>query len=83
MVLLRRAENGSGRDNAKTYLTENPDVFEDIYNKVMSAIMSNGNDDTADDEGGSSAFADTVNDTPLAEEKKASSRISIDVAVDD
>ena len=77
---LRMAQ---GRDNAKTYLTENPDVFEDIYNKVMSAIMSNGNDDTADDEGGSSAFADTVNDTPLAEEKKSSSRISIDVAVDD
>ena len=77
---LRMAQ---GRDNAKTYLTENPDVFEDIYNKVMSVIMSNGNDDTADDEGGSSAFADTVNDTPLAEEKKSSSRISIDVAVDD
>lgn len=74
---LRMAQ---GRDNAKAYLMENPEIFEDIYNKVMAALLSDGTEAPADTDEGA-LVVDT--DTEIPEEKKASKRISIDVAVDD
>lgn len=73
---LRMAQ---GRDNAKIFLTENPEVYSDIYQKVMDYVQNTGSEDapvdTADGYDG---------DQPLSEEtKSAASRISIDVAVDD
>lgn len=73
---LRMAQ---GRDNAKVFLTENPEVYTDIYQKVMDYVQNTGNEDapvdTADGYDG---------DQLLSEEtKSAASRISIDVAVDD
>ncbi len=74
---LRMAQ---GRDNAKNYLMENPEIFEDVYTKVMAALLSDGTDSVADTAAGTLPDAD---DTVIPEEKKAGSRISIDVAVDD
>lgn len=74
---LRMAQ---GRDNAKNYLMENPEIFEDVYTKVMAAILSDGTDSVADTAEGT---LPDVDDTVIPEEKKAGSRISIDVAVDD
>ena len=33
---------GQGRENAKTYLRENPDVFEEIYEKVRAHYNMDG-----------------------------------------
>ncbi|MBE6762369.1 MAG: recombinase RecA [Ruminococcaceae bacterium] len=74
---LRMAQ---GRDNAKTYLTENPEIFEDVYTKVMDALLSKGTNADADT---SDAIVPDTAETVIPEEKKAGSRISIDVAVDD
>ena len=73
---LRMAQ---GRDNAKIYLNENPEIFEDIYTKVMDALIAK---DAPED---TNAIDLTDISEPLfpAEEKKTSSKISIDVAVDD
>ena len=75
---LRMAQ---GRDNAKAYLTENPEIFEDIYTKVMAALLSDGTEANADAE--DSVLSVDTTDTAITEEKKTSKRISIDVAVDD
>ena len=75
---LRMAQ---GRDNAKAYLTENPEIFEDIYTKVMAALLSDGTEANADAE--DSVLSVDTTDTAIPEEKKTSKRISIDVAVDD
>lgn len=74
---LRMAQ---GRDNAKTYLSENPEIFEDVYTKVMDALLSKGTNADADT---SDAIVPDTAETVIPEEKKAGSRISIDVAVDD
>ena len=73
---LRMAQ---GRDNAKIYLNENPEIFEDIYTKVMDALIAK---DAPED---TNPIDLTDISEPLfpAEEKKTSSKISIDVAVDD
>ncbi len=73
---LRMAQ---GRDNAKNYLTENPEIFEDIYQKVMDALVAK---DAPEGEA-TENNADVLEPTFPAEEKKTSSKISIDVAVDD
>ena len=73
---LRMAQ---GRDNAKLYLSENPEIFEDIYTKVMSALTANDSPEAED----AADTIDTIGSAFPAEEKKASSKISIDVAVDD
>lgn len=72
---LRMAQ---GKDNAKIYLSENPEIFSEIQEKVMAAIQSNT--DVVD------AVAEAVEVTSVdapQETKMPSSRISIDVAVDD
>ena len=73
---LRMAQ---GRDNAKVYLTENVEIYEEVYTKVMEALLSNGD---AEAEAPETSVADAAQ-TVVPEEKKATSRISIDVAVDD
>ena len=73
---LRMAQ---GRDNAKNYLTENPEIFEDIYQKVMDALVAK----EAPEGEATENNADVLEPTFPAEEKKTSSKISIDVAVDD
>ncbi len=68
-----------GRDNAKTYLTENPEIYTEIYEKVMSAVNSNDEAETPVSSGASrEVFADQTPSEPAPK-----SRISIDVAVDD
>lgn len=74
---LRMAQ---GRDNAKTYLTENVEIYEEIYNKVMDALLSKGE---TEGEIPATTFAEDLDQPVIPEEKKKSSRISIDVAVDD
>ena len=74
---LRMAQ---GRDNAKTYLTENPEVFNDIYERVLAVVTAKNTDGSED------AVNELIPKSPLDEtpvEKKVSGRISIDVAVDD
>ncbi|MBQ3088549.1 MAG: recombinase RecA [Clostridia bacterium] len=73
---LRMAQ---GRDNAKNYLTENPEIFEDIYQKVMDALVAK---DAPEGEAIENN-ADVLEPSFPSEEKKTSSKISIDVAVDD
>ncbi len=69
---LRMAQ---GRDNAKMYLSENAEVFQEVQEKVLAAMKK----DVAD--GIEAAAAEPVE---APEETKApASRISIDVAVDD
>ncbi len=73
---LRMAQ---GRDNAKIYLSENPEIFEDIYTKVMDALIAKD----APEDTNAIELADVSEPLFPAEEKKTSSKISIDVAVDD
>lgn len=72
---LRMAQ---GRDNAKIYLTENPEIYTEIYEKVMSAVNGDG-EETATSTATSPESA--IDQTPS--EPTPKSRISIDVAVDD
>ena len=74
---LRMAQ---GRDNAKAYLIENPEIFEDVYSKVMASLLNDGTNAPADAGEGVMPVED---ETVIPEEKKTSKRISIDVAVDD
>jgi len=74
---LRMAQ---GRDNAKTYLTENVEIYEEIYNKVMDALLSKGE---PEGEIPATPLAEDLDQPVIPEEKKKTSRISIDVAVDD
>ena len=72
---LRMAQ---GRDNAKIFLSENPEIFTEIQQKVMDAVQANNQD----------AFATAPSiDAPEAPAEEAApapkTRISIDVAVDD
>ncbi|MBQ5765476.1 MAG: recombinase RecA [Clostridia bacterium] len=72
---LRMAQ---GRDNAKIFLSENPEIFTEIQQKVMDAVQANNQD----------AFATVPSkDAPEAPAEEAApapkTRISIDVAVDD
>lgn len=75
---LRMAQ---GRDNAKIFLYENPEIFTEIEQKVKDAMMSNNADVFA----GSGAAQSVEIDTEPAEEVAPApkTRISIDVAVDD
>lgn len=70
---LRMAQ---GRDNAKIYLNENPELFQEVQEKVMAAMKQ----DAA--EVFESAAAAEPAEAP-EETKAPASRISIDVAVDD
>ncbi|MBQ7107726.1 MAG: recombinase RecA [Clostridia bacterium] len=74
---LRMAQ---GRDNAKTYLTENVEIYEEIYNKVMDALLSKGE---PEGEIPATPLVEDLDQPVIPEEKKKTSRISIDVAVDD
>jgi len=74
---LRMAQ---GRDNAKTYLTENVEIYEEIYNKVMDALLSKGE---PEGEIPATPLAEDLDQPVIPEEKKKTSRISIDVPVDD
>ena len=74
---LRMAQ---GRDNAKTYLTENVEIYEEVYNKVMDALLSKGE---PEGEIPAAPLAEDLDQPVIPEEKKKTSRISIDVAVDD
>lgn len=74
---LRMAQ---GRDNAKTYLTENVEIYEEVYNKVMDALLSKGE---TEGEIPATPLAEDLDQPVIPEEKKKTSRISIDVAVDD
>ena len=72
---LRMAQ---GRDNAKIFLSENPEIFTEIQQKVMDAVQANNQD----------AFATVPSvaepEAPAEEAAPApKTRISIDVAVDD
>ncbi len=76
---LRMAQ---GRDNAKIYLAENPEVFNEIYGKVMDAVMAK-NADTVGAASGNAQEAGKEDFVPVEDAKPKGSRISIDVAVDD
>lgn len=74
-----------GRDNAKVYLSENPELFAEIQEKVIAAAKAEGLPSAGEDE-----TEGAVSETPVEteavqepEEKTPKSRISIDVAVDD
>lgn len=74
-----------GRDNAKVYLSENPELFAEIQEKVIAAAKAEGLPSAGEDEAEAA-----VNEAPVEteavqepEEKTPKSRISIDVAVDD
>ena len=68
---LRMAQ---GRDNAKIFLSENPELFNEIHQKVLAAMNNNGAIEVE---------AEATAPEVVQEAKAPSSRISIDVAVDD
>jgi recombination protein RecA len=61
---LRMAQ---GRDNAKVYLNENPEIFEEIYAKVMETMLAKN---TPDAEKSSTDTVDVLDPVFPAEEKK-------------
>ncbi len=74
---LRMAQ---GRDNAKNFLTENPDIFKEIHDKVIAKL----NGDKSENEKDAAKSAESAGAANVPEEKAApKKRISIDVAVDD
>lgn len=74
---LRMAQ---GRDNAKNFLTENPDIFKEIHDKVIAKL----NGDKSENEKDVAKPAESAGAANVPEEKAApKKRISIDVAVDD
>lgn len=74
---LRMAQ---GRDNAKNFLTENPDIFKEIHDKVIAKL----NGDKSENEKDAAKPAESAGAANVPEEKAApKKRISIDVAVDD
>ena len=69
-----------GRDNAKNFLTENPDIFKEIHDKVIAKL----NGDKSENEKDAAKPAESAGAANVPEEKAApKKRISIDVAVDD
>ena len=74
---LRMAQ---GRDNAKAYLTENVEIYEEIYTKVMDTLLAKN---LPNSEETSTETNDVIDPVFPAEENKTSKKISIDVAVDD
>ena len=75
---LRMAQ---GRDNAKIFLSENPEIFTEIEQKVMETVQAKSADVFA---GNASLGAVEVDAAPSEEVAPApKTRISIDVAVDD
>ena len=74
---LRMAQ---GRDNAKIFLYENPEIFTEIEQKVKDAMMSKDADAFA---GASAQAVEVVTDTAEEVAPTPKTRISIDVAVDD
>lgn len=74
-----------GRDNAKVYLSENPELFAEIQEKVIAAAKAEGLPSAGEDET-EAAVSEAQTETEAMqepEEKTPKSRISIDVAVDD
>lgn len=74
-----------GRDNAKVYLSENPELFAEIQEKVIAAAKAEGLPSAGEDEA-EGAVSEAQTETEAVqepEEKTPKSRISIDVAVDD
>ncbi len=74
-----------GRDNAKVYLSENPELFAEIQEKVIAAAKAEGLPSAGEDET-EGAVSEAQTETEAVqepEEKTPKSRISIDVAVDD
>lgn len=74
-----------GRDNAKVYLSENPELFAEIQEKVIAAAKAEGLPSAGEDET-EAAVSEAQTETEAVqepEEKTPKSRISIDVAVDD
>ncbi len=76
-----------GRDNAKTYFEENPDIAAEVEAKIIEAVNNSG---AVKEEGGSTeavagGIEASATEAAVAPEKETTlkSRISIDVAVDD
>lgn len=74
---------GQGRDNAKNFLAENPDIAEEISAKIMNAVKSSQQQNQI-----ASTNAKTSDEEPEimpvgAEPSAPRKKISIDVAVDD
>ena len=73
---------GQGRDNAKTFLIENPDIASEIAEKITAAVKNSGIENLPE-----AASEEQVimpadpHDSKTDEAPKK--RISIDVAVDD
>ncbi len=67
-----------GRDNAKIYFEENPDIAAEVEAKIIEAVNNNG----VVEEAPAAAVEAATAEMPV-EEKSVKSRISIDVAVDD
>jgi recombination protein RecA len=74
---LRMAQ---GRDNAKTFLLENVEIYEEIYTKVMDTLLANNEAEAAAEAEAATAFASIVE--PTEEPVKKAKKITIDVAVD-
>lgn len=70
---------GQGKDNSKIFLIENPDIAQEITDKIMAAAKKSSDTVTAADNG-EEVLPEIPSEEILTEPKK---RISIDVAVDD
>lgn len=75
---------GQGRDNAKNFLMDNPDIQEEIATKVTNAIEKNKTKD--DEEDVDSPVSVVINEKPAPAPKKSTPKrksAKIDIVVDD
>ena len=70
---------GQGKDNSKIFLIENPDIAQEITDKIMAAAKKSS-DTVTEADNGEEVLPEIPSEEILTEPKK---RISIDVAVDD
>ena len=72
---------GQGRDNAKKFLTENPDLAKEIESKIKDKVENGSNEDKSDE--ADKPVSVIINPKPEKKTSSKSSMAKIDIVVDD
>ena len=72
---------GQGRDNAKKFLTENPDLAKEIESKIKDKVENGSNEDKPDE--ADKPVSVIINPKPEKKTSSKSSMAKIDIVVDD
>ena len=73
---------GQGRDNSKTYLSENPALAAEIEGKIRDLLQSKKTDEPGAEPAAEAAKTQET-EPAAAPAKKAAPRVNIDITVDD